>query len=130
MYVIHQKRDGLASRFVHFLTLQLPFLHEFMIKIDEQKGLILDIREEIMLSNKFKDVWSPEAYEVWQCFARLAVGGVPGAIVRLKSSWDDQNTNSSARHSMRMASEPTSLFGLGEDLSRTARIATMTAPMS
>ena len=80
MYVIHQKRDGLASRLVHFLTLQPPFFHEFMIKVDEQKGLILDIREEIMLSDELKDIWSSETYEVWQCFARLAVGGVPVVV--------------------------------------------------
>ena len=81
MYVIDEERDGLASCSIYCLTIQFTFFHKFMVKIDKEKRLILNIRKEVILSNKVENIRSSKADKVGQCFAGLAVGGISGEIV-------------------------------------------------
>jgi hypothetical protein len=88
--MINKKRDSVIAFLMHHHL--LPLLHEFMVKLDEQEHLVLDIREEIVLADEIEHVWTAESQEEREGFAWLAVGSVPCLFVCL-FVFEDEGTS-------------------------------------
>jgi len=77
MYMIHEQRNSVMAFIVHHQTpFLLPLLHKLLVKLDEQECLILYIREEVVLANEVKHIWTAESEEEREGFAWLTVGYV------------------------------------------------------
>lgn len=73
--MIHEQCNGWASP-SHVFAGLLPLLHQLLVKLDEQKRLILHGGKEIVVADKVENIGSAQAKEEWQRFTRLTVGHV------------------------------------------------------
>jgi hypothetical protein len=55
----------------------ITLCHQLLIEFHEEKGLVLDIGEEVIIADQLKNVWPAKPKKVRQCFARLPVLDVP-----------------------------------------------------
>lgn len=78
MGVIYQQLDSLALEHVSItLMLALPFLHELMVELDQEKHLVLHVREKIVFPDQLEDIWPPQTEVIGQRLPWLSVGSVP-----------------------------------------------------
>jgi hypothetical protein len=58
--MINQQRDRIAPLYIEPNALQLPLLHELVVKLDEKQSLILHVCEQIVLSDEIEHVWTAQ----------------------------------------------------------------------
>lgn len=61
------------------INILLRCVVELHVELDEKQHLVLDSREEVVLPNEIKDVWSPKPEEVGKSLGRLVVEDEPGS---------------------------------------------------
>ena len=77
MYMIHKQRNSIIVFLIHRQALLLlPLLHKLMVELDEQKRLVLYVREKVVLTNEVEHIWAAESQEERERFAWLTVGDV------------------------------------------------------
>lgn len=59
MSMVHKQRNRFALTQRTFAAFLLTFFVEFLVELDEQERLVLDISKQVMLSDEVKDIWSP-----------------------------------------------------------------------
>lgn len=64
MNMINQQCDRRARPRTNILTFFLAFLCKLLIKLHEKQGLVLNSCEEIVLSDKVKDIGATQSDEV------------------------------------------------------------------
>lgn len=57
--MIHKQRDCFTLARRVFLACLLPSFVEFLVKFNEKKRLILNVGEQVMLSDEVEDIRSP-----------------------------------------------------------------------
>lgn len=77
VYMIYKESNSRALFWTNVLSILAPFLHQFMVKFDQEQCLIFDSSEEVILSYKIENVRSAKTDKVRQCLARLSIGCVP-----------------------------------------------------
>jgi hypothetical protein len=77
MYMIHKQGNSIIVFLIHRQALLLlPLLHKLMVELDEQKRLVLYVREKVVLTDEVEHIWASESQEERERFAWLAVGDV------------------------------------------------------
>lgn len=76
MNVIDEQRDSITLALIDNLATLLPSFHKFMIKLDQKKDLVPDIREEMIVSDEVEDVRSSQTKEVCKRLAGLPINDV------------------------------------------------------
>jgi hypothetical protein len=74
--MIHKQRNSVIVFLIHRQALLLPLLHKLMVELNEQKRLVLYVREKIVLTDEVEHIWAAESQEERERFAWLAVGDV------------------------------------------------------
>ena len=106
MNVVHQERDGRDGVRVDVFPVPFALLLQLLVEFDKQQRLVLHVREQIVLPDEVEHVRAPQAEEVRERLARLAVERVPEKQ-RVRSAGCERRgeasvrTHSSARHSIR-----------------------------
>jgi hypothetical protein len=64
MYMIHKQRNSIIVFLIHRQALLLlPLLHKLMVELDEQKRLVLYVREKVVLTDEVEHIWASESQE-------------------------------------------------------------------
>ena len=85
MYVVDQERDRRTLIRIDILAGLPPLLHQLLVELDKQKGLVLNSSEQVVVSDEIENIRSPKTKIVWQRFAWLTVSGKPGTHVNTSS---------------------------------------------
>ena len=56
--MVNEKRNRCNRVSIDILAILLPLLAKLLVELDEEKGLILHVRKQIVLANKIEYVWT------------------------------------------------------------------------
>lgn len=56
--MVNEKRNRCNRVSIDILAILFPLLAKLLVELDEEKGLILHVRKQIVLANKIEYVWT------------------------------------------------------------------------
>ena len=81
MNMVHQERDGRDGVRVDVFPVPFALLPQLLVEFDKQQRLVLHVREQIVLPDEVEHVRAPQAEEVRERLAWLAVKRVSAGMV-------------------------------------------------